>query len=98
MAEIKRLSEVVNPLMLGGSRRKLRDYLGKPLILWGCLKIQGKRGDYWRMLVSEAVNGEKFVVSTGAAQPSEVLASLDNANDLPLEVVFIEEGDRLLMS
>jgi hypothetical protein len=94
---VKPVSQLVNPLVLGLNARKLKDYLEKPLIIWDVLLIEQEDHSYYRLLVSESENGEKFCVSTGAAQPMQVIQHLYTHELLPVQVTFRQVGKAILI-
>lgn len=89
---LRKLDEIVPKELLGGEVVKLEPYYDKPVIVHYARPVVGNFGEYWRVVISETLDGGQVCVNVGASQPSEVLRYLHEQKAFPVVVRFRKVG------
>lgn len=97
MSTIKKLSDILPPELQEGESKPLEDYFGVPLVIHSCRFVQGKNGEYARMVVSLPDDPDQFYLATGGSQPVEVLKYLKDNRNFPVEATFEKAGRAILI-
>lgn len=92
MATAKKLSEVLSQEMQATLHQKAADYMDKNLIFHTAQLAKGEKGLFYRCVVSFTADGEQFYISTGAAQPSEILAWAKENKGFPFTGKLVKKG------
>lgn len=95
--KVKNLGDILPPEMREGQAESVEDYINTPLVFHTFSPRQGTNGEYYRIVVSTPEDDKQFYLSTGAAQPKEVLSWAKEQRQFPFVGKFVKAGRAYLL-
>jgi len=96
-AKIKTLGSILPPELKEGQSSPVDEYIDTPLVFHTCTEREGTNGTYLRIVVSLLEDDKQFFITTGAAQPKEVLLWAKENRSFPFIAKFVKAGRAYLL-